>query len=64
MISLSKMNQHTIVINAEQIEVIEKTPDTVITLMNGHKYIVTESVEEVIEKVIAYKKRIYNLVAE
>lgn len=58
------MNQHAIVINAEQIEIIEKTPDTVITLMNGHKYIVTESVEEVIEKVIAYKKRVYNLVAE
>lgn len=61
MISLSKMNQHTIVINADQIEVIEQTPDTVITLMNGHKYIVTETTEEIINKVIAYKKRIYNL---
>lgn len=55
------MNQHTIVINADQIEVIEQTPDTVITLMNGHKYIVTETTEEIINKVIAYKKRIYNL---
>lgn len=61
MISLSKMNQHTIVVNADQIEVIEETPDTVITLMNGHKYIVTDSVEEVIEKVVKYKQRIYNL---
>lgn len=61
MISLSKMNQHTIVVNADQIEVIEETPDTVITLMNGHKYIVTNSVEEVIEKVVQYKQRIYNL---
>jgi flagellar protein FlbD len=61
MISLSKMNQHIIVINADQIEVIEQTPDTVITLINGHKYIVTESAEEVINRVVAYKKRIYNL---
>ncbi len=61
MISLSKMNHHTIVINADHIEVIEQTPDTVITLMNGHKYIVTETAEEIINKVIAYKKRIYNL---
>lgn len=55
------MNQHIIVINADQIEVIEQTPDTVITLINGHKYIVTESAEEVINRVVAYKKRIYNL---
>lgn len=60
MISLTKINQHVIVINSDQIEVIEETPDTVITLMNGHKYIVLNSVEEVIEKVIEYKQRIYN----
>lgn len=47
-------------INSDQIEVIEETPDTVITLVNGHKYIVVNSVEEVIEKVIEYKQRIYN----
>ena len=61
MISLTKMNQHVIVINADQIEVVEETPDTVITLMSGHKYIVNDSLEEVIEKVIQYKQRIYNL---
>lgn len=61
MISLTKMNQHVIVINADQIEVVEETPDTVITLTSGHKYIVNDSLEEVIEKVIQYKQRIYNL---
>lgn len=55
------MNQHVIVINADQIEIVEETPDTVITLTSGHKYIVNDSLEEVIEKVIQYKQRIYNL---
>lgn len=61
MISLTKMNQHIIVVNADQIEVVESTPDTVITLISGHKYIVVDSLEEVVDKVIQYKKRIYGV---
>lgn len=55
------MNQHVIAINSDQIEVVESTPDTVITLVNGHKYIVNDSVEEVINKVVEYKRRIFNI---
>ena len=61
MISLTKMNHSLIVINADQIEIIESTPDTVITLLTGHKYIVVDTAEEVVEKVIQYKQRIYNI---
>lgn len=61
MISLTKMNHHIIIVNADQIEVIESTPDTVITLLTGHKYIVVDTVEEVVDKVIQYKKRIYGV---
>lgn len=61
MISLTKMNQHVIVINSDQIEVVESTPDTVITLVNGHKYIVNESVSEVVDKIVLYKHRIFNI---
>lgn len=46
------------VINAELIETVESTPDTIITLLNGNKVIVQESVEEIVEKVIEYKKKI------
>lgn len=55
------MNQHIIIVNADQIEVVESTPDTVITLLTGHKYIVVDTVEEVVEKVVQYKKRIYGV---
>jgi flagellar protein FlbD len=47
-----------IVINAELIELIEEIPDTVITLVNGKKFIVNEAKEEVIEKIIQYKRSI------
>ncbi len=55
------MNHHIIIVNADQIEVIESTPDTVITLLTGHKYIVVDTAEEVVEKVIQYKQRIYGV---
>lgn len=48
-----------LVINAELIESVEAHPDTQITLTTGHKMIVQESVERVIELVIAYKRAIH-----
>ena len=46
------------VINAELIQTIEETPDTVITLTTGQKLVVKEGADEVIEKVISYKRQI------
>ena len=51
------MNGTKFVLNAEMIELIESTPNTVITLINGRKLIVLESVDEVVDKVIEYKKK-------
>jgi flagellar protein FlbD len=42
------------------IETIEALPDTTITLINGRKYIVKESAEEVVQRVIEYKRKIFN----
>lgn len=64
MVGLTKMNQHRIVINADQIEIIETTPDTVITMTNGHKYIVMENAEEVVELIVKYKQRIFNMISD
>jgi len=64
MIKLTRLNQSEIVLNAELIEYMEATPDTVITLVNGHKMIVKESIEEVIERVVAYRKRISGVLNE
>ncbi|HQF34083.1 MAG TPA: flagellar FlbD family protein [Petrotogaceae bacterium] len=59
MISVTRLNNEGFVINGELIEKLEAKPDTTITLLNGHVYIVKENVEEVIKKVIEYKKSIF-----
>lgn len=60
MIELTKMNESKFTINADIIECIEETPDTVITLTTGKKIIVKESMKEIKDLVISYKKAIYS----
>jgi flagellar protein FlbD len=51
MISLSHFNNgNRIALNVDLIEKVEETPDTVITLTNGARYLVQESIDEIIEK--------------
>ena len=58
MITVTKINDRDIVVNCDLIELIESTPDTTLTTTTGRKIIVLESVEEVIDKIIDYKRRI------
>jgi flagellar protein FlbD len=58
MIRLTRLNHVPLVLNADLIEHVEVTPDTVISLTNGQKLIVLESAEEVINRVIAYRRAI------
>lgn len=44
------------VVNADLIETVEATPDTVITLTTGHKLIVQQTVDEVVQRVVAFKR--------
>lgn len=53
------MNDVKFSLNAELIEMVEETPDTVITLNNGKKIIVKESRQEVKNLVILYKREIF-----
>ena len=59
MIKVTGLDHEEYVINAEQIEKIEEIPESVITLISGKKYLVTDSSEELINKIIEYKRRIY-----
>lgn len=60
MIVCEKLNGSKIVINAELIELIEETPDILITLQNGKKLMVKDTIQSIIEKVIAYKREVYS----
>ncbi len=56
MIFVTRLNRTEFVINADLIENVEATPDTVITLTTGKKLVVTESPQVIIERVVAFKQ--------
>lgn len=58
MIWVTRLNGSEIVVNADLIEVVESTPDTVLTLVDGKKYVVHESAEEVVNRIRAYRASI------
>lgn len=58
MIKLRRLNGKEFVLNCELIEFVESTPDTVITIVSNNKLVVIETIDEVIDKVIEYKRKI------
>ncbi len=64
MISLTRLNGTKYYLNADLIVTVEGTPDTVITLTNGMKFIVKDQVEKVIEMIIDYQRTVRNTVKE
>ncbi|MCX7715913.1 MAG: flagellar FlbD family protein [Endomicrobia bacterium] len=58
MIKLHRLNGVEIVINAELVESIESIPDTKIILTNGNQFVVKETPEEIMNKIINYKAEI------
>jgi flagellar protein FlbD len=58
MIHLTRINRIPLVLNSDVIEHIEMTPDTVISLTNGQKFVVLETSDEVIRKVIDFRREI------
>lgn len=59
MIEVTRLNGDSILINPDLIELIEETPDTVITLTNGKKYVVSETGTKITELIITYRRKIY-----
>lgn len=58
MIKVTRFNGKGYTINAELIEFIEETPDTVISMVTGRKVLVKESTDEVIDLVVDYRRRV------
>ncbi len=58
MIAVKKINNKDIVVNCELIQTIEGGSDTVITMKSGEKLIVADRPEEIVRKVIEYKRAI------
>ena len=62
MIELTRLNNEKIVVNADLIEFLERTPDTLVTTSTGKKLMVKETIDEVVEKVIAFHHRLRPMV--
>lgn len=59
MIILTKLNDQVFTVNSDLIETLEETPDTVIVMTTGNKYVVKETPQEIIDKIVQFKRRIY-----
>jgi len=60
MIELTKLNNQKVVINSDLIEYVEAVPDTTITLTTGNRFVVKETVDELVDKVIGFRQK-FNL---
>ena len=63
-IDVTRINNTRFVLNCDLIQTVEETPDTVITLTTGTKYVVKESCEEIKKKVLEYKRSIISVLNE
>lgn len=61
MVTLTKLNKQVFTINSNLIETVEETPDTVIALTTGNKFVVKETPQEIIHKIIEYQREIHHL---
>jgi flagellar protein FlbD len=60
MIRLTRLNHEPFYLNPDLIQELESAPDTVIALTTGARIIVAESPEELIDEIVAYRRRITN----
>jgi len=58
MIQLTRLNHHPLAVNSDLIKFVEQAPDTVITLLNGEKIVVRESAQEVLERVVEFRRSV------
>jgi flagellar protein FlbD len=57
MIKLTRLNKSEFLLNADLIEHIELTTDTVVTLTNGASFVVKEQAEEILDRIVQFRKR-------
>lgn len=58
MITVTRLDKRVVVLNADLIKMIESTPDTIISLINGDTLIVQDTVEEVVRRAVDYQRQV------
>ncbi len=59
MITVTRLDGSSVMINADRIEWLEANPDTIICFESEHRMVVRESPQEIIRRVIVYKQQIH-----
>lgn len=57
MIKVTRLNSKTFLLNSDLIEMMEETPDTVVTLTNGNKYVVSEHIDVLVERIVEFRRQ-------
>jgi len=58
MIQLTRLNKHPLAVNSDLIKFVEQAPDTVITLVTGEKIVVLEKAQEVLDRVVQFRRSV------
>jgi flagellar protein FlbD len=58
MITVTRLDGRVVVVNADLIKIIEATPDTILTLLNGDTLMVRDSVDDIVRKAIDYQRQV------
>jgi flagellar protein FlbD len=61
MIKLSRLNGSDLWLNPLLIEFMESTPDSIVTMTNGHKYIVRDTPDEIVHRITQFLREVGNL---
>lgn len=56
MIELHRLNGKLFSLNPDLIETVESTPDTVVRLFNGNRYVIAEPMQDVMKKITEFRK--------
>jgi flagellar protein FlbD len=57
-IAVTRLNGQQFIVNAELVELVESTPDTIISLTTGKKFMVKETVENIVDQIIQYRRQV------
>ena len=58
MIQLTRLNNIPLIVNSDLVKFVEQSPDTVITLLNGEKILVREKADEVLNRIVEFRRSV------
>jgi flagellar protein FlbD len=62
-IQLTRLNSQLLAVNSDLIKFVEQAPDTVVTLLNGEKLLVRETTEQIIQRILQFRRAVLEVFA-